>query len=651
MCGIVGYIGPQSVVPVIIEGLRRLEYRGYDSAGIAVAGGPEGLLLRRAPGKLRNLETVIADSPIDGSFGIGHTRWATHGRPTEENAHPHRDGSGTLVVVHNGIVENYLTLKNALIAKGHKFVSETDTEIIAHLIEDELNLAAGKKPNPVQAAPEANIAEAVLTLSLNGNKPTISLEEAVRRAVKRITGAFAIGVLSAHEPNKLVAARMGPPAVIGIGEGEYFLASDVPGILHHTRNIHFLADGELAVLTRDGVHLTDFEAAPIPLKIQRITWDPIQAEKAGYKHFMLKEINEQPRAIRDTTLGRVSLETGKVFLESMQVTDDDLRNASQITIAACGTSWHAGLAGKFMIERLARLPVEVDYASEYRYRDPIADPRAIGLLITQSGETADTIAAQRELIAKGSKTLAICNVVGAAVTREAQGTITTNAGPEIGVASTKAFTAQLTALFVLALHLAQVRGTITDAESLRLVDELSKLPAKVEDVLRSVDAQCYQLAKSFHTANDFLFLGRGIHYPIALEGALKLKEISYIHAEGYPAGEMKHGPNALIDETLPVVCIATKDPNDPSSVLKYEKTLSNIQEVTARSGRVIAIAIEGDEEIKHLVEHTIQIPQAPELLLPVLEVVPLQLLAYHIAVRRGCDVDQPRNLAKSVTVE
>jgi glucosamine--fructose-6-phosphate aminotransferase (isomerizing) len=651
MCGIVGYIGPQPVVPVIIEGLRRLEYRGYDSAGIAVAGGPEGLLLRRAPGKLRNLETVIADSPIDGSFGIGHTRWATHGRPTEENAHPHRDGSGTLVVVHNGIVENYLTLKAALIAKGHKFVSETDTEIIAHLIEDELNLAAGKHPNPAQSAPEANIAEAVLTLPLNGNKPSIPLEEAVRRAVKRITGAFAIGVLSAHEPNKLVAARMGPPAVIGIGDGEYFLASDVPGILHHTRNIHFLADGELAVLTRDGVHLTDFEAKPIPLKIQRITWDPIQAEKAGYKHFMLKEINEQPRAIRDTTLGRVSLETGKVFLESMQITDDDLRNASQITIAACGTSWHAGLAGKFMIERLARLPVEVDYASEYRYRDPIADPRAIGLLITQSGETADTIAAQRELIAKGSKTLAICNVVGAAVTREAQGTITTNAGPEIGVASTKAFTAQLTALFVLALHLAQVRGTITDAESLRLVDELSKLPGKVEDVLRSVDAQCYQLAKSFHTANDFLFLGRGIHYPIALEGALKLKEISYIHAEGYPAGEMKHGPNALIDETLPVVCIATKDPNDSSSVLKYEKTLSNIQEVTARSGRVIAIAIEGDEEIKHLVEHTIQIPQAPELLLPVLEVVPLQLLAYHIAVRRGCDVDQPRNLAKSVTVE
>ncbi|WP_353073437.1 glutamine--fructose-6-phosphate aminotransferase [Tunturiibacter gelidoferens] len=739
MCGIVGYIGPQSVVPVIIEGLRRLEYRGYDSAGIAVAGGPSGLELRRAPGKLRNLENVIRDSPIDGTFGIGHTRWATHGRPTEENAHPHRDGSGTLVVVHNGIVENYLALKKELIAKGHKFVSETDTEIIAHLIQDAyengepqvIGHGRAQTASPYAASESANESEAVVTtLHPDGTRPTMSLEEAVRRAVKRITGAFAIGVLSALEPNKLVAARMGPPAVIGIGDGEFFLASDVPGILHHTRNIHFLADGEVAILTKEGVTLTDFQGAPLPLKVQRITWDPIQAEKAGYKHFMLKEINEQPRAIRDTTLGRVSLDTGKVFLEAMQISDEDLRNASQITIAACGTSWHAGLAGKFMIERLARLPVEVDYASEYRYRDPIADPRAIGLLITQSGETADTLAAQAELIAKGSKTLAICNVVGAAITRKAQGTLTTNAGPEIGVASTKAFTAQLTALFVLALHLAQVRGTISDEESLHLVTELSKLPGKLASLLninspdapgssegvaaptrlsqnarfgstqnvghnknlsfrpeaqsdlsgltqnvssrpersgvegpphfatdrrsttrQPLSAQCEELARLFHTSDDFLFLGRGIHYPIALEGALKLKEISYIHAEGYPAGEMKHGPNALIDESLPVVCIATKDPNDPSSVLKYEKTLSNIQEVTARSGRVIAIAIEGDTEISQLVEQTIYIPQAPELLLPILEVVPLQLLAYHIAVRRGCDVDQPRNLAKSVTVE
>jgi glucosamine--fructose-6-phosphate aminotransferase (isomerizing) len=665
MCGIVGYIGPQPPVPIILEGLRRLEYRGYDSAGIAVAGGPGGLELRRASGKLRNLEAVIAASPIQGSFGIGHTRWATHGRPTEENAHPHRDGSGTLVVVHNGIVENYLTLKQSLIAKGHRFVSETDTEIIAHLIEDELNLAAAtnsggpsfavssQRVGSSTESPEANSAEAVLGSSTPYSLlPTpLPLEEAVRRAVKRLTGAFAIGVLSANEPDKLVAARMGPPAVLGLGEGEYFLASDVPGILHHTRNIHFLADGELAILTPSGIALTDFDGAPLPLKVQRITWDPIMAEKAGYKHFMLKEINEQPRAIRDTTLGRVSLETGQVFLAEMEITAADFRAATQITIAACGTSWHAGLAGKFMIERLARLRTEVDYASEYRYRSPLADPASIGLLITQSGETADTIAAQRELRALGSKTLAICNVVGAAVSREAQGTITTNAGPEIGVASTKAFTAQLTALFLLALHLAQVRGTVTEAESLHLVDELSRVPGKVEEILRAVDDQCCTLAKSFSTARDFLFLGRGIHYPIALEGALKLKEISYIHAEGYPAGEMKHGPNALIDETLPVVCIATKDPNDPGSVLKYEKTLSNIQEVTARSGRVIAIAIEGDHEITQLVEHTIHIPQAPELLLPILEVVPLQLLAYHIAVRRGCDVDQPRNLAKSVTVE
>ena len=660
MCGIVGYIGPKPVVPVIMEGLARLEYRGYDSAGIAVAGstsngsGPHdaGLQLRRASGKLSNLAAVLAKDPVHGSFGIGHTRWATHGRPTEENAHPHRDGTGSLVVVHNGIVENYLQLKHALIAKGHRFVSETDTEIIAHVIQDEIEAELERAgsftaPAPGTRTADINTNEAVL----NAPRTALPLEEAVRRAVKRLTGAFAIGVLSAHEPNKLVAARMGPPAVLGIGDGEYFLASDVPGILHHTRTIYFLNDGELAVLTPTGIALSNFDAQPLTLTPHRVTWDPIQAEKAGYKHFMLKEINEQPRAIRDTTLGRISLDTGKVFLPDIQISPDEFRAATQITIAACGTSWHAGLAGKFMIERLARLPVDVDYASEFRYRDPIADPHAIGLLITQSGETADTLAAQAELISKGSKTLAICNVVGAAITRRAQGTITTNAGPEIGVASTKAFTAQLTALFVLALHLAQVRGTVSDAESLHLVTELAKLPSKLEEVLRAVDDQCQQLARVFSTSNDFLFLGRGIHYPIALEGALKLKEISYIHAEGYPAGEMKHGPNALIDETLPVVCIATKDPNDPSSVLKYEKTLSNIQEVTARSGRVIAIAIEGDTHISQLVEHTIHIPQAPELLLPILETIPLQLLAYHIAVRRGCDVDQPRNLAKSVTVE
>jgi glucosamine--fructose-6-phosphate aminotransferase (isomerizing) len=627
MCGIVGYVGTKKVLPVIVEGLRRLEYRGYDSAGIAV-GSPSSSLLQvcRAPGKLSNLEEVLRDHPLDGTFGIGHTRWATHGRPTEENAHPHRDCAGRIVVVHNGIVENYLDLKRELIAQGHKFITETDTEIIAHLIEQ------------VQKDAEA------------AGQP-ISLEVAVRRAAKRLTGAFALGVLSAAEPDKIIAARFGPPVVIGVGEGECFVASDVPGILHHTRNIYFLADGDMAILTRSGVTLTDFEGKPIERTLTRIQWDPIQAEKGGYKHFMLKEIWEQPRAITDTTLGRVSLDSGKVFLGEMEISDEELARAASINIAACGTSWHAALTGKYMIERLARLPVDVDYASEYRYRDPIGGRDALGLLITQSGETADTLAAQREMIGLGSKTVAICNVVGAMVAREAHGAIYTHAGPEIGVASTKAFTSQLTALFLLALKLGQLRGKLDKAQSITLIEELSRIPAKIEEVLRATSGQCEELAKEFSTARDFLYLGRGIHFPIALEGALKLKEISYIHAEGYPAGEMKHGPNALIDETLPVVVLATRDEADPASKLRYEKTLSNIQEVTARSGRVIAVATEGDSLIGGLVEHVIHIPAAPELLVPLLEIVPLQLLAYYIAVRRGCDVDQPRNLAKSVTVE
>jgi glutamine---fructose-6-phosphate transaminase (isomerizing) len=626
MCGIVGYVGNKEVVPLIIEGLRRLEYRGYDSAGIAVGGNGDAFALRRAPGKLKNLEDVIRQHPLQGTYGIGHTRWATHGRPTEENAHPHRDCAGRIVVVHNGIVENYLALKQELASEGHRFVTETDTEIIAHLIEQE-------------------IASAVTS------GKTMLLEEAVRRAARRLTGAYAISVLSADEPDKIVVARNGPPVVVGLGEDEYFVASDVPGILHHTRNLYFLADGDVAVLTRNGVELTDLEGNRIERPVQRILWDPIQAEKGGYKHFMLKEIFEQPRAIRDTTLGRISLDSGKVYLSEMKISDEEFRKTGKINIAACGTSWHAATAGKFMIERLARVPVEVDYASEYRYRDPIADPSAIGLLITQSGETADTIAAQREMIAKGSKTIAICNVVGAMIAREAHGAIYTHAGPEIGVASTKAFTAQLVAIFLFAVHLAQTRGAITENESRTLLEGLSLLPGKVEEILRSADSICEQLAKTYSTARDFLFLGRGIHYPIALEGALKLKEISYIHAEGYPAGEMKHGPNALIDETLPVVVLATKDESNRDSKLRYEKTLSNIQEVTARSGKVIAVAIEGDEQIAQLVDHVLYVPSAPELLLPVLDVIPLQLLAYHFAVRRGCDVDQPRNLAKSVTVE
>jgi len=627
MCGIVGYVGPKKVVPVIIEGLRRLEYRGYDSAGIAV-GSPsrDTLEVRRAPGKLANLEEVLREHPVEGTFGIGHTRWATHGRPTEENAHPHRDCSGRIVVVHNGIVENYLELKRELIGLGHKFVTETDTEIIAHLIEQaQKDSAAAGEPIP--------------------------LEVAVRRSVKRLTGAFALGVLSAAEPDKIVVARFGPPVIIGVGEGESFVASDVPGVLHHTRNIYFLADGDMAILTLAGVELTDFHGNPIQRSITRIQWDPVQAEKGGYKHFMLKEIWEQPRAITDTTLGRVSLDSGKVYLGEMKLTDNELAAAESISIAACGTSWHAGLTGKYMIERLARLPVDVDYASEYRYRDPIAGPNSLGLLITQSGETADTLAAQREMIALGSKTVAICNVVDAMVAREAHGAIYTHAGPEIGVASTKAFTSQLTALFLLALKLGQLRGKLDAAQSVELIEQLSRIPGKIEEILRSTSVQCEQLAKEFSNARDFLYLGRGIHFPIALEGALKLKEISYIHAEGYPAGEMKHGPNALIDETLPVVVLVTRDESDPASKLRYEKTLSNIQEVTARSGRVIAVATEGDSTIGSLVEHVIFIPPTIEVLSPLIEIVPLQLLAYYIAVRRGCDVDQPRNLAKSVTVE
>jgi len=626
MCGIVGYVGPKDVVTVILEGLRRLEYRGYDSAGIAVGSAGHGLELRRAPGKLRNLEEVIRQHPLHGTYGIGHTRWATHGRPTEENAHPHRDCTGRIVVVHNGIVENYLELKRELAEEGHVFVTETDTEVIAHLVEQELR-------------------------SAESSGKTMLLDEAVRRAARRLTGAYAISVISADAPDTIVTARNGPPAVVGVGEGESFVASDVPGILHHTRMMYFLADGDVAILTPHGVKFTNLAGDPVVRKVEKILWDPIQAEKGGYKHFMLKEIFEQPRAVRDTTLGRISLETGEIFLGEMKITDDDFRAATQVNIAACGTSWHSALAGKYMIERLARVPTEVDYASEYRYRDPIADPHALGMLITQSGETADTLAAQREMIAKGSMTIAICNVVGSMVAREAHGTIYTHAGPEIGVASTKAFTAQLTALFLFALHLAQKRGTVGGAESAALVDELSRIPGKIEEVLRQRDGECRQLAKGFASASDFLFLGRGIHFPIALEGALKLKEISYIHAEGYPAGEMKHGPNALIDEKLPVVVLATYDENSPESMLRYEKTLSNIQEVTARSGRVIAVATEGNKQLRELVEHVIYVPRAPELLAPLLEVVPLQLLAYHIAVRRGCDVDQPRNLAKSVTVE
>ncbi len=617
MCGIVGYVGSQRAVPIILEGLKRLEYRGYDSAGLAVYCDDDTLAVRRASGKLRNLEDVLRMDPVDGRYGLGHTRWATHGRPTEENAHPHRDCTGDIVVVHNGIVENFLPLKEQLQREGHVFKTETDTEVIAHLVEK----------------------------FFEGN-----LEQAVRTAVRELRGVFALSVLSRRDPNKIVAAREGPPVVIGLGDGEYFVASDVPAILSHTRDMFFLSDGDIAILTPEGVHLTDFNGRTVKRLVQHVLWDPIMAEKGGYKHFMLKEIFEQPRAVRDTMLGRVGQETGRIFLDEMDITAKQFQAFREVKIVACGTSWHAALAGKFMIEKLARMPVEVDYGSEFRYRDPIVNSDALTVVISQSGETADTLAAQREARNKGSKTLAICNVVGSMITREAAGTIYTHAGPEIGVASTKAFTCQLTALTILSLYLGQMRGHLDEQKSKCLVQELLRLPGKLEAILAG-DAQFEELGRKLFRATDFLFLGRGIHFPIALEGALKLKEISYIHAEGYPAGEMKHGPNALIDEKLPVVVIATREKGNTESELLYEKTLSNIQEVKAREGHVVAVTTEGDDEVRKVADDVIEIPATPDVLAPILEIVPLQLLAYHIAVRRGCDVDQPRNLAKSVTVE
>jgi glucosamine--fructose-6-phosphate aminotransferase (isomerizing) len=613
MCGIIGYIGPKPVVPVILDGLRRLEYRGYDSAGVAVVqnGAVE---VRRSAGKLINLENAIQSKPLTGQYGLGHTRWATHGRPTEENAHPHRDGSGRIVVVHNGIIENYLEIKRELIAEGHKFESETDTEVVAHLVEKEWK--------------------------------NDGLENAVLRAMQRVRGLFALVLLSADDPEKLVTVRNGPPIVVGIGDGEYFVASDVPAILSHTRNVVFLDDREMAVVTAGGVRFMTLDGKPVEHKPTRVTWDPIAAEKAGYKHFMLKEIFEQPGAVRETVLGRASLETGQVHLGEMSISDDDLRAVDKITLLACGTSWHAALVGKFMIEELAQVPVEVDYGSEYRYRNPIISTRTLAVAITQSGETADTLAALREAKAKGARALAICNVVGSMATREAEGTIYTHAGPEIGVASTKAFTTQLVALYLFALKLAEVRSTLSAQERCDHIAALMQLPHVLEDALKTAKLM-EEIAGRFHNRTDFLYLGRGINYPIALEGALKLKEISYIHAEGYPAGEMKHGPIALIDENMPVVALATHDH-------VFEKMQGNIQEAKARGGSIIAVTTKGDTTLRELLSEAdslVEVPATHRLLMPIVISLPLQLLSYHIAVRRGCDVDQPRNLAKSVTVE
>ena len=613
MCGIIGYIGPKDVVPVLIDGLRRLEYRGYDSAGVAVV--KDGCVdLRRSAGKLSNLESVIRLSPITGEYGVGHTRWATHGSPTEENAHPHRDCTGKIVVVHNGIIENYLDLKHELQLQGHKFVTETDTEIVAHLVEREMK--------------------------------DDGLENAVRRALLLMRGLFALVLISADDPEKIVTVRNGPPIVVGLGDGEFFVASDIPAILSHTRDVVFLGDEEMAIITRTGVEFTDFFGRPVSKATQRVLWDPIMAEKAGYKHFMLKEIFEQPTAARETILGRVSQDTGKVFLEEMKISDETLAAVDRVTILACGTSWHAGLVGKFMIEQLARVHVDVDYGSEYRYRKPIVSNKTLAVVITQSGETADTLAALREAKHEGASSIAICNVVGSMATRETDGTIYTHAGPEIGVASTKAFTSQLVALYLLALRLGQVRGTLSPEASRPHVDALLQLPQFLEQALKVADT-VEEVAGRFHTRTDFLYLGRGINYPIALEGALKLKEISYIHAEGYPAGEMKHGPIALIDERMPVVAIAPDD-------FVFEKMIGNMQEVKARGGSVIALTTRNDKLSAILDpknDFIVELPKTPELLTPIVMTIPLQLLAYDIAVRRGCDVDQPRNLAKSVTVE
>ena len=614
MCGIIGYIGSKPVVPVLLDGLRRMEYRGYDSAGVAVVS-PEGIALRRSAGKLANLEQAILVDPVDGLYGVGHTRWATHGRPTEENAHPHRDCTGRIVVVHNGIIENYLDLKKELQAQGHEFKTETDTEIVAHLVEREMR--------------------------------DDGLENAVRRALTYMRGMFAVVLVSVEDPEKIVAVRNGPPIVIGLGADEFFVASDIPAILAHTRDVVFLGDEEMAVITRSGVQFTDYQGRAVSKTTQRVMWDPIAAEKGGHKHFMLKEIYEQPTAARDTILGRVSLDRGQIFLEDLNISDETLRAVQKVSIIACGTSWHAGLVGKYLIEALAQLPVEVDYGSEYRYRNPIVAANELTIVITQSGETADTLAALREAKRKGAHSIAICNVVGSMATREAQGTVYTHAGPEIGVASTKAFTSQLVALQLLALYMAQVRGTLTPTQIRNYIAELLQLPQTIEQTVKA-SAVMEKVAERFYNRSDFLFLGRGINYPIALEGALKLKEISYIHAEGYPAGEMKHGPIALIDERMPVVAIA---PNDHV----FEKMIGNVQEAKARGGSVIALTTEGDARMAAVLDPNndviVPLPATTALLTPLVMTIPLQLLAYHIAVRRGCDVDQPRNLAKSVTVE
>jgi glucosamine--fructose-6-phosphate aminotransferase (isomerizing) len=609
MCGIVGYIGSREATPLIIEGLKKLEYRGYDSAGVAtLSAGESGI--RRSEGKLVNLENLLVEHPLSGVIGIGHTRWATHGRPSEINAHPHK--AGPIIVVHNGIIENYLQLREQLRHAGHTFKSETDTEVISHLVEEKLATATG-------------------------------FEQAVRLALAELRGAYAVCIINEREPDTLIAAKLGSPMVVGLGDSEFFVASDIPAILASTREMVFMEDGEMA-LFRDGAAIfSTIDGTPLEKTSRHIDWSPLMAEKGGYKHFMLKEIHEQPRAVRDTIAGRLLEGDGDVYLEDLSFSDRQLAAVKRMVIVACGTSWHAALVGKFYIEGYCRIPVEVDIASEFRYRHPVIDDSTLVMVISQSGETADTLAALREAKSRGAMNMAICNVVDSSIARESEGVIYTHAGPEIGVASTKAFVTQLTALYMFTIRLGRANCTIDLVAGQRMITDLKKAPGLLEEVLK-LNGITERIAKKYMNARDFLYLGRGKNFPIALEGALKLKEISYIHAEGYPAGEMKHGPIALIDEDVPVVMLV------PRNSL-FEKTLSNMEEVIARSGRVIALCSRGDEEVASRAEDVIEIPSLDEDLDPLLLSVPLQLLAYHIAVLKGTDVDQPRNLAKSVTVE
>ncbi|MFQ6103028.1 MAG: glutamine--fructose-6-phosphate transaminase (isomerizing) [Candidatus Glassbacteria bacterium] len=609
MCGIIGYIGDKEAVPILLEGLKKLEYRGYDSAGMSVLNGEKITTVKRS-GKIADFERIVLEERPGGTIGIAHTRWATHGAPTTENAHPHTGCKDDIVVVHNGIIENCTSLREKLEMEGHVFKTDTDTEVLAHLIE---RYFEGK------------------------------LEDAVRQALRKVEGTYGLVAISSRDPDKIVAARLGSPLVLGIANGDYFVASDVSAIVLHTRQVIYLDDGEMLTLTKDGYTTTDLNNIEVFKNISEVTLDIKEIQKGGYPHFMLKEIMEQPASIKNTMRGRLLRGEGNAKFGGLNLTEDELREIERIVITACGTSWHAALIGEYMIEELARVPVEVEYASEFRYRDPIMTKNSLVIAISQSGETADTLAAMREARKRGAKLLGIVNVVGSQIAREADGGIYIHAGPEIGVASTKAFTSQITALALFTLLLGRIKGEISKERGSEIIAAMERLPHQVEEILKGND-QILALSRKYHKHSNFLYLGRGYNFPAALEGALKMKEISYIHAEGYPAAEMKHGPIALIDENMPVVFIAVKD-----SV--HQKVLSNIQEVKARQGRVIAIANEGDSELEKLADYVITVPETMQVLSPILTTVPLQLLAYHVAVLRGCDVDKPRNLAKSVTVE